>query len=398
MIHISKFLNKFYNLKGIKIVLGLAMLIGMIMSWKLWISSRLYPLTPISSKLPTIGFPFDYIIFGILIILLLLIIIFRQPLKVIILFVVLASLWSILDQSRWQPWFYQYLIMFSVLAYYYWDKDNNERKHFTTYILRIIIATIYFWSGVHHLNPTFINKVVIALLEPFIGNSFILPQEISQGIAISMSLIEILIGIGLLSRNYWKLSAILGIIMHIIILIIVGPFGFNLQTIIWPWNIAMILFLVILMKSINNFSMREFLNFKKFKILSVLVIIFILLPSLSFVNMWDSFLSWSLFSGNTHRPETILSDNAVGKIPDYMYKYIITLNGRNIISFREWSFDELNVPQYRQPRIFKNNALHLCKYLDNPNDLKLTIRDKWQVFKDPISLSYNCKQLEELKD
>ena len=168
MINISKFNIKNHNLNRIKIVLALAMLIGMILSWKLWISSRLYPLTPISSKLPAIGFPFDYIIFGILISLLFAILFSRQPLKVIILFVVLSGIWSLFDQSRWQPWFYQYVIMFIVLAYYYWDKTDNDRKRFITYTLRIIIATIYFWSGLHHLNPTFLNKVAPALFEPFI--------------------------------------------------------------------------------------------------------------------------------------------------------------------------------------------------------------------------------------
>lgn len=113
--------------------------------------------------------------------------------------------------------------------------------------------------------------------------------------------------------------------------------------------------------------------------------------------MWDSFLSWSLVSGNTHSADIIISDDSVKEIPISLHKYIKRTNNQNFIKFGDWSFDELNVPQYPQPRIFKNIALHLCDYIEDPNDLKLIIREKWQVYKAPVSSSFNCKQLKEMK-
>jgi hypothetical protein len=40
----------------------------------------------------------------------------KNPAKLIATFVFLAFVWALFDQSRWQPWFYQYLFMLSALG------------------------------------------------------------------------------------------------------------------------------------------------------------------------------------------------------------------------------------------------------------------------------------------
>ncbi len=66
--------------------------------------------------LPAVPFPFDQIWFFSLLGLLVAIIIVAQPRRLILVFVVLAGLLSMWDQTRWQPWFYQYFFMLAAIG------------------------------------------------------------------------------------------------------------------------------------------------------------------------------------------------------------------------------------------------------------------------------------------
>ncbi len=50
--------------ESLRICVILGLLAGFALSPKLWLSSRLYPLTPVWPFLMPLGFPGDYIVFG----------------------------------------------------------------------------------------------------------------------------------------------------------------------------------------------------------------------------------------------------------------------------------------------------------------------------------------------
>src|SRR6202161_2693204 len=91
----------------LRIVAILGLLAGFALSPKLWLSSRLYPLTPVWSFVRPLRSPVDYIVFFALIALL--VAACAAPRRKILtaVFILLAVL-AFQDQSRWQPWFYQY--------------------------------------------------------------------------------------------------------------------------------------------------------------------------------------------------------------------------------------------------------------------------------------------------
>jgi hypothetical protein len=91
-----------------------------LISWKLWISSRLFPLAPVSNRLPEIVYPFDYIWFLSLLALLALISFLPRSPRIVLIFVCLAASLSLWDQTRWQPWFYQYLFMLAAISVLPW--------------------------------------------------------------------------------------------------------------------------------------------------------------------------------------------------------------------------------------------------------------------------------------
>ena len=112
----------------LRIALSLACLSCLLLSHKLWLSERYYPLTPISEKLRFISPPFDYILFLALLVLLVIIAIQSRPLKPIFAYLVLASFLCLSDQSRLQPWFYQFTFMLAAFAFYFWRRfaEHNQ--------------------------------------------------------------------------------------------------------------------------------------------------------------------------------------------------------------------------------------------------------------------------------
>src|ERR1043165_7345385 len=105
-------------------ITAIACLLSMMLCYKLWLSERNFPLTPVFDLVhlpPGAGNG----LFIISLVLLLCISLFRNPQKFIIVFLIAATLMALMDQNRWQPWFYQYCMMFFVLCFFNFRCDND---------------------------------------------------------------------------------------------------------------------------------------------------------------------------------------------------------------------------------------------------------------------------------
>src|SRR4051794_19909880 len=87
------------------------MIAGLLLSLRLWLSSRFYPQAPVFARLHPVRPPFDSIVLGAMIALLIWAAIASRPAKAIAGFLALAATYTLFDQSRLQPWFYQYALM-----------------------------------------------------------------------------------------------------------------------------------------------------------------------------------------------------------------------------------------------------------------------------------------------
>src|SRR5262245_43791034 len=135
------------------------MLAGLVLSPKLWRTERHYPHVPVWDGLPTIPAPWDGVIYGVM---LLLLVLAALPLRwrwPPLAFVVLAGIWNLWDQSRWQPWFYQYLFMLAALGL---ARDRAAGLN----ACRLIMAATYIWSGLQKVNFTFATDIYPWILEP----------------------------------------------------------------------------------------------------------------------------------------------------------------------------------------------------------------------------------------
>src|SRR6478752_4257605 len=130
----------------LKLAIVLALECSFLLSWKLWISTRLFPLSPVTNYLPTVPYPIDHIWFLSILIVLAAIGFLPRPRKLILVFVCLAALLSLWDQMRWQPWFYQYVFMLAAIGLLAWKGNRATGDRAALNGCKLIVASIYLWS------------------------------------------------------------------------------------------------------------------------------------------------------------------------------------------------------------------------------------------------------------
>jgi hypothetical protein len=218
----------------------LALLAGFALSPKLWLSSRLYPLTPVWSFFRPLGAPGDSIVFFTLAALLVALMVAPRR-EIWAAVFALLLLMALQDQSRWQPWFYQYVLMLLALAL-----AGSGRQEAALNTCCLIVAATYFWSGLAKLNPNFASDVFPSLFAPFLGPGPAPVQWCIHHLAFVAALVEWGAGIGLLTARFRTAALFCAGAMHVFVLSAIGPMGSRFNVVVWPWNLAMIAFLLIL--------------------------------------------------------------------------------------------------------------------------------------------------------
>ncbi|MEX1095631.1 MAG: MauE/DoxX family redox-associated membrane protein [Planctomycetales bacterium] len=360
----------------LKVVIAGAMASGMLLSPKLWLSDRSYPLTPVSDLLPGIPSPGDRVWFGTLLALLVGVALLPRPRTLIVLFVLLAGLLSLWDQSRWQPWFYQYLLMLVPFVFYSWTRSDaaDRRRKDLLGACRVIVAATYIWSGLQKFNVSFTTNVYPWLIEPFLPES---ARSLAESGGLVIPVMETAIGLGLLVPSLRPVAAFGAVAMHAAILLCLGPLGHDWNSVVWPWNVAMPLFAAILFGRTPGVSFREVTwpgrGVRHWAALALVGI----LPGLSFADRWDAYLSAALYSGNTLQADLVLSDEAQARLPDAVRQYSDPWgHNRYRVSLADWSVGELNVPPYPARRVFRNIARSVGRWAEEPGDVVLVIRER----------------------
>jgi len=123
------------------------------------------------------------------------------------------------------------------------------------------------------------------------------------------------------------------------------------------------------------------------------IVLFAMLPALSFFNLWDSYLSSALYSGNLTEAQIYLSDAGKAALPaEIAARAVHTSPDTNVLNLQRWAIEDLNVTPYPEVRVYKKIARDLCHHLRNPVDLVLIVREQRQFFSKPET-GYRCGQM-----
>jgi hypothetical protein len=367
------------RLKYLRVAIVAGAIVSMLLSHKLWLSARLYPLTPLFPFLKPLPSPFDYFLFGAA--LLALAASALTP-RLIPIFATLAVVLAVCDQSRLQPWFYEYFFLLLGVAF----ASPNA--------CRLIVACTYIWSGVQKINAGFIHDVFPWMLEPFLRH---LPQRahaIVHPLSIAAPFVEVWIGIALLGRKFRTAGIVAAVAMHLFILLALGPWGQNYNHVVWPWNIAMAAFVVILFWKSGDSVKQILWGEGPFHIAILLLLGFA--PVFSVFGIWDDYLSAAMYTGNQRQATIFFSDKMLDRLPDGIADYAREETPElDSIDIGEWSYGDLNVPPYPEVRIYKNIARKICSYAPSPTDVRLAITAKSTVGSRITGTSYTCWALND---
>jgi hypothetical protein len=378
------------RLFGLRAVVAAGLMAGLLLSPKLWVSTRFYPLTPVAPFLKPLPYPFDYAVYILLLALLAVTAVAqrrRSPRWWIAASVLLLAALCAQDQSRLQPWCYQYAFMLIALAVPQGGASLPEAEG-SLNACRLIVAAIYFWSGAQKLNPYFAPGTFTWLAHPLAAHFPAL--AIKAGYAAPF--VEMACAIGLLTRRV-RMPAIAALIaMHACILLAIGPLGRGFNTVVWPWNIAMVVFLLLLFRH-SEASAREILRGRA-RFHRLAFVLFGLAPALSFFSLWDSYLSAALYSGNKNQGAIYMSEAVADHLPDEVDDDVSEeADGIDKLLVNDWSFDELNAPAYPEIRIYKNVARKLCGFAAKPSDVRLEVQGKAVLANGSGKRIFTCSDL-----
>ncbi len=368
--------ERFILIKG---VLYLTLLVQILLSYSLWKSQREFFKIPL---LPFSFFPASWEMDEILIwatMLTLPFTLFITSLRRFLpITLIPALILGLEDQNRWQPWFFQYLVMWPLFL-----TDEKVNKESILWSLRLLLIGIYFWSGLHKVNLSYWNEVgpwLFSPLEKWFGGSL---SFMTRPLIYFSPFFEILLAIFLFPIRTRKYAIIGVLIIHISILSLISPWGHNWNKVVWPWNLLMMLLVLIVFLPVTNSSKelttkRDWHEIFKTPSIRWIALWFWLLPPLAFFNLFDSYPSFALYSGTRTKAHFFLTYELQSQLPGQALvhvKHSIESEYGDLDIFA-WSLHDLNVPIYPESRIYLSIFKQICKNANFPNEGILIIKNR----------------------
>ncbi len=349
--------------KSIKQITTVFLIIGLVLSFNLWVRDKQFPMIPCIDGLENIPYFLNYTLFFFLITLLFIELYKSMKWTLVFAFSILFFL-LLQDQNRLQPWVYIYILILLPFGFSYFLKISERNLILP---IKIIFIAMYFWSGVQKANTNFINQEFSQILANLfkIQDPLLIKNLLPFGYIIPT--IEIFIAVCLTTKKSQHLGVFLAILTHFFILIYVSPIGTNDNYIIYPWNIAMILLVVALFyKCEDTVKLSDIINAKTTVLTYFYILLLGMLPMLNFRGNWDDYLSFSLYSQKSKIFYIAISDKYISQLnhrfDDYFLKLDDNIKGGKVINANKWSMETLNVPIYPEIRVFEKISKDFCQY------------------------------------
>jgi uncharacterized membrane protein YphA (DoxX/SURF4 family) len=324
-------------------------LFAKLIGWRAWTTYRLFPTAPVFESLDHIPAAVHLVLF-LLQVLFIIMLLFPNKNKWALIGLLTAEIFScLLDQSRVQP--YEYLYMFIIFIFII---NTNSQKLIPVAVV-FILASTYFYSGLSKLNEGFLQAMwTKAILRSF----FKLPPGIAGRHWLYLcgylaGIVELVAGLGLLFSRTQKTAATALILMHLFILVLLGPLGLRYNKIVWPWNVAMILYLYTLFFRKNEGTFAFGPIFTRWN--KLVFIAWGILPALNFIGCWDYYLSSSIYSGRTPKMTICIGDTSKCRQLKRFFQENSLKNckGSAMIDIQRWAQAETNSAPYAEVRVYK---------------------------------------------
>lgn len=221
--------------------------------------------------------------------------------------------------------------------------------------LRMVLAGMYIWTGIHKINPDFMELTPAFLQKRlFQGN---LPDALVGAGVVALPIAEITVGL-LCLLPFAKLRAVAGMVLHTGILAMLLLGGWNRSML--PWNLLLILCYLFLWNDDSKYTVQTI------RAASVPAVLSLLLPALFFVGCWPVFASWTMYSARVESHYVDIPEALALNPPQAIRHCIYSLGGKYYVGLTQWADAEtggapcsepwLKPLVFRQTREYIGNA------------------------------------------
>ena len=318
-----------------------------------------YPRVPLLDFIPAFPPPLDIVVLLAFAIALGVLVWCPQMKRLGLLWFVAAVFLALQDQSRLEPWFIEYLLLLFAV---FFSRDNSAAFSGC----RMILAAVYFWSGVHKMNTSFATKLFPWLVSPVLKLD---SESMIQVVGAAVPFLEIGMAVALLFPKTRRIGVIAIVVMHLFLLAVLGPWALDWNNVVMPWNVAMIVLVPVLFWESKASSKALFAWSGSNWAYRAILVFVLVLPPLSLAGLWDTSPSFALYSGNQLIGSVVLSSEAWEHQDSQTRSAAEHIGNRYRLRIDDWSVLAMNVPAYPAERVLRRIAQSFCAAARSEDDV-----------------------------
>ncbi|QDU77207.1 hypothetical protein Pan97_42690 [Bremerella volcania] len=354
------------------------LLILVAVTYPLWIDQTAFPAVPIIAELCPVPGLVDILLLATLTAILMTVqIIGPQSPKASAPWIacsIILVLCFCLNQHRFQPWAYQ----FAVLGFIFGLAPPRNARQMAMWIS----LSIYFYSALSKLNPSFVNELGSDFLVTFssIGGMSLSPDQLAawKWLALGFPLFELLAFVLLLMPRTRKLGVVAACMMHVGLIVVLGPLGLSHSWGVLLWNVFFFTQAILLFGFSEPAQEEETApaGTAGLRVAQVICGCVILFPTLELVGLGDPWPAWGLYASHVGRTHLFLSRHAVDRLPEPLRAYVDTESSDDLfVPFRleQWSLETTGAPIYPGQRFSLAAARALVNKTDTASAARLVL-------------------------
>lgn len=256
------------------------------------------------------------------------------------------------DQHRLQPWAWQ----FALLSVVFLTAGRSTGLR----LARLLVISLYLFSAASKLDYAFTQELGPllwrGLLRNFGGSLESLSPTVQTGLALTFPLAELAVGLGLCFPTARRIALPASMLMHVMLILAVGPTGLNHKPGVVIWNLYFIAQNFLLFGPVKRGeSAAETTESRPSRSEPVAVFAVVLAAVLPLLEPWggyDTWLAWGLYASRNERTEVFLHRDDAGELPQRFARYLQRTDQPQWLRLRidRWSLEELGAPVYPQNR------------------------------------------------
>jgi hypothetical protein len=163
-------------------------------------------------------------------------------------------------------------------------------------------------------------------------------------------------------RGLRRIGVVAAVILHLTLIVLLSPWGLNHRWGVLIWNVAFLTQVVLLFARPPRLvpSQPEPPNVVTWwplpwsaRVMMAPIVLAILLPWTQSLGLWDSWLSWGLYSTRASKVEIFLPRDSVEQLPPSMRTFCVDADPESFwvrLAMDRWSLETLQAPLYPHER------------------------------------------------